>query len=157
MRQEQDISGEEIMKPGKLAPRFRTRSVPIQVRQQQPREGKLATFATSAIFLETWSFLGAEPDIWSHLHSSSCLTGTGSLCFFSCLRLGLFLPNLQQRYQKLLKVFLSHPSPMARDWNWKVLVAHPEGVPLIYSPSGSPPWRHRRSHTRRAPLRLQAP
>ena len=96
--------------------------------------------ATSATFSETCSFLGAEPDIWSHLHSSSCLTGIGSLCFFSCLRLGLFLPNLQHRCQKLLKVFLSHPSPMARDWNWKVLVAHPEGVLLIYPPSGSPPY-----------------
>ena len=145
------------MKPGKLALRFRTRSVPIQVRQQQPREGKLATFATSVTFLETCGFSGAEPDIWSHLHSSSCLTGTGSLCFFSCLRPGLFFPNLQHRCQKPLTVFLSHPSPMARDWNWKVLVAHPEGVPLIYPPWGSPPWRHRRSHTRHGPLRLQAP
>ena len=155
------------MKPGKLAPRFQTQSVPNQVRQQQPREGKLATFATSAIFSETCGFflesnLTSEATgilflVWPELDRYVSSLVWGRDCFTPSFSIGaknfwrFSFPILHLWQEIGIERFLS---PTLRESS---LYTHPQGVPLIYPPWGSPPWRHRRSHTRHAPLRLQAP
>ena len=152
------------MKPGKLVPTFQTRSVPNQGPQQQPREGQLATFATSAqrlaVFLEpnltseaTCILLLVWPELDRYVSSlvwgRDCFTPTFSIGAKNFWRFSFPILHLWQEIG--IERFLS---PILRE---PPIYTHPKGVPLIYPPWGSPPWRHRRSHTRRAPLRLQAP
>ena len=129
------------MKPGKLVPRFQTRSVPNQGPQQQPREGKLATFATSAIFLlETCGFF-LEPNltseatgilllVWPELDRYVSSLVWGWDCFTPTFSIGaknfwrFSFPILHLWQEIGIERFLLHTlreSP---------LYTHPEGVPL---------------------------
>ena len=124
------------MKPGKLAPRFRTRSVPNQGPQQQPGEGKLATSVT---FLETCVFFGADLTseatcilllVWPELDRYVSSLVWGRNCFTPTFSIGaknfwrFSFPILHLWQEIGIERFLS---PTLRE---SPLYTHPEGVPL---------------------------